>query len=68
MFICVFRRYRAMRVIPPARGSTRELRLLRARRERPRNRRAAERRYEFSSSDVACHVTLPLGVIHAMEG
>src|SRR5262245_26057773 len=42
--------------------------LLRMRRERPRGRRAAERGYEFSSSDVACHVTLRLGVIHAMEG
>jgi transposase len=41
--------------------------LLRARRERP-GRRAAERRQEFSSSDVACHVTLRLGVIHATEG
>jgi hypothetical protein len=35
-------------------------RLLRARRERPRGR-AAERGKEFSSSDVACHVTLRLG-------
>ena len=41
--------------------------LLRARRERP-SRRAAERGQEFSSFDVACHVTLRLGVIHAMEG
>jgi hypothetical protein len=41
--------------------------LLRARCERPR-RRAAERGQEFSSSDVACHLTLRLGVIHAMEG
>jgi hypothetical protein len=40
-------------------------RLLRARRERPRGR-AAERGKEFSSSDVACHVTLRLGVIHAV--
>src|SRR5262249_2339463 len=39
------------------------LRLLRARRQRPRCRRAAERCQEFSSSDVACHVTLRLGVI-----
>src|SRR5262249_29311051 len=30
-------------------------------------RRAAERGQEFSSSDVACHVTLRLGVIHAMR-
>src|SRR5262249_59201317 len=43
-------------------------RLLRARCERPRRRCAAERRQEFSPSDVACHVTLRLGVIHAMEG
>jgi hypothetical protein len=40
-------------------------RLLRARRERPCHRRAAERGQEFSSSNVACHVTLRLGVIHA---
>src|SRR5262245_32673259 len=40
--------------------------LLRAQRERPRSR-AAERGQEFSSSDVACHVTLRLGVIHALE-
>src|SRR5262249_52462150 len=43
-------------------------RLLRARRDRPRRRRAAERGQEFSSSDAACHVTLRLGVIHAMAG
>ena len=30
-------------------------------------RRAAEERDEFSSSDAACHPTLRLGVIHAME-
>src|SRR5262245_50254289 len=42
------------------------LALLRPRRERPR-RRAAERGQELSSCDVACHVTLRLGVIHAME-
>src|SRR5262249_6654510 len=41
--------------------------LLRACRERPCSRCAAERRSEFSSSVVACHVTLRLGVIHAME-
>src|SRR5262249_22812334 len=41
--------------------------LLRPRRERPRGRHAAERGQEFSSSEVACHVTLRLGVIHAME-
>jgi hypothetical protein len=29
--------------------------LLGARRKRPRGCRAAERGYEFSSSDVACH-------------
>src|SRR5215471_11407751 len=39
----------------------RHCRLLRARRERPRDRRAAERGYEFSPSDVACHVTLAWG-------
>src|SRR5262249_53741064 len=45
------------------------LTLLRARRERPCSRCAAEQRgLEFSSCDVACHVTLRLGVIHAMEG
>jgi hypothetical protein len=37
------------------------LALLRARRERPRYRYAAERGYEFSPSDVNCHVTLPWG-------
>ena len=42
--------------------------LLRARRERPRGRRATERGQEFSSCDVACHVTLRLGVIHAIKG
>jgi hypothetical protein len=36
--------------------------------EQPRGRRATERRQEFSSFDVACRVTLQLGVIHAMEG
>jgi hypothetical protein len=44
----------------------RPARLLCARRERPHG--AAERGYEFSSFDVACHVTLRLGVIHAIEG
>src|SRR5262249_30650134 len=43
--------------------------LVRPRRRRPRGRRAAEKRgQEFSSSDEACHVTLRLGVIHAMQG
>jgi hypothetical protein len=42
--------------------------LLRARRERPRGRSAEKRGQEFSSLDVACHATLRLGVIHAMEG
>src|SRR5262249_46624703 len=42
--------------------------LLRPRRERPHGRRAAEQGDEFAASDVACHVTLRLGVIHAMEG
>ena len=46
----------------------RRRRLLRTRRKRPNDRRAAEKRGQvFSSSDVACHVTLRLGVIHAME-
>src|SRR5262249_62345725 len=44
----------------------RHRRLLRARRERP-CRRAGERGQEFSSFDMACHVTLRLGVIHAMR-
>src|SRR6516165_9646918 len=43
------------------------LAMLRARRERPRSYCAAERRQEFSSSDVACRVTLRLGVIHEMD-
>ena len=38
--------------------------LLRTRRERTRSRSAKKRGQEFSSSDVACHVTLRLGVIH----
>jgi hypothetical protein len=40
--------------------------LLRVRRERPRRRRGAERGHELSSLDVACHVTLRLGVIYAI--
>src|SRR6516225_10567220 len=44
----------------------RHRRLLRVRRERPRGR-AAECIQQFPPSDVACHVTLRLGVIHAME-
>ena len=40
---------------------------LRAYGERPSGRRAAERGQEFSSFDMACHVTLRLGVIHAMR-
>jgi hypothetical protein len=36
---------------------------LRARRDRPRGRRTAERGYEFSPPDVDCHVTLPWGVM-----
>jgi hypothetical protein len=39
------------------------LALLRARRERPRDSRAANCSYEFSSSDVDCHVTLPWKVM-----
>src|SRR5215831_19370322 len=48
-------------------GCDQTVRLLRLRRKRPR-RRAAKRDYEFSSSDAHCHVTLRLGVMHAMEG
>src|SRR5262245_42080680 len=44
------------------------LALLRARRERPHRCAAEKRGQEFSSFDVACHVTLRLGVVHAMEG
>ena len=47
--------------------SRRLARLLRARRERPRGR-TDEQRDELATTDVACHVTLQLGVIHAMEG
>ena len=44
-------------------------RLLRARRERPRRRRAAQCEYEFSPSDVDCHATPPAGGrVHAIEG
>jgi hypothetical protein len=45
----------------------RHRRLLTARRDRPR-RRTAERGYEFPPSNVDCHVTLPRGHAHAMEG
>jgi hypothetical protein len=41
----------------------RHRRLLRARRERQRDRRTAKRKYELSPFDVACHVTLPWGVM-----
>src|SRR5215471_13034670 len=37
----------------------RHRRLLRARRERPRNRRAAEKRDEIAPSNVTCHAPLP---------
>jgi hypothetical protein len=44
-------------------------RLLPARSKRPRCRRATQRGYEFSPSDVDCHVTLQWGVMPiAMEG
>src|SRR5262249_42702427 len=43
------------------------LALLRPRHERPRSRRTAECGKQFPPSDVACHVTLRLGVIHAIE-
>jgi hypothetical protein len=46
----------------------RHRRLLRASRERPGGRASEQRGQEFSSFDVACHVTLRLGVIHAIEG
>jgi hypothetical protein len=39
---------------------------LRARRERPREHRAAKRDYEFSPPDVDCHVTLYGGHAHAV--
>src|SRR5262249_1473426 len=39
-----------------------------ARRKRPRGSATEKRGQEFSSFNVACHVTLRLGVIHAMEG
>src|SRR5262249_30673680 len=43
-------------------GDTRySVRMLRARRERPRGWQSAERGYKFPSSDVDCHVTLPRG-------
>src|SRR5262249_23371537 len=46
----------------------RHRRLLRAHRERPASRRATEQcGQEFSSSDVACHVTLLSGVIHVLD-
>ena len=44
-------------------------RLLRARRDGPRCRRAAQCEYEFSPSDVHCHATPPArGCAHAIEG
>src|SRR5215471_20832847 len=47
----------------------RHLRLLCARRERPRGCRATEQRgQEFSSSDVACHVTLRFGSFMRWRG
>jgi hypothetical protein len=46
----------------------RQLRLLRVRRKRPPNCRAAKRDNKFSPSDVDCHATLPGGHAHAMEG
>src|SRR5215510_11918364 len=45
----------------PQETNHRHRRLLRARRERPRGCRAAECGQEFSSSYVACHVTLRRG-------
>ena len=41
-------------------------RLLRARRERPRRRRAAEQRDELAASDESCHLIPPAG--RAREG
>ena len=41
----------------------RQRRLLRARSERPRDRRPAEFGYELASSDVECHLTRPTGVM-----
>ncbi len=47
----------------------RHRRLLRARRKRPRGRRAAQCEYEFSPSDVDCHATPPAGGrVHANRG
>jgi hypothetical protein len=45
------------------------VRLLRARRQRPRGCRAAQCEYEFSPSDVDCHATPPAGGrVHAIDG
>jgi hypothetical protein len=42
--------------------------LLRARRERPRRRRAAEKRDELAATDVDCHVILPWEVMLMQHG
>ena len=44
----------------------RHRRLLRARRDRPRRRRAAEQRDELAASDESCHLIPPAG--RATEG
>ena len=41
--------------------------LLRARRERPRSRRAAEQRDELAASDESCHLIPPAGRVQAQE-
>jgi len=53
---------------PARRCAASALALLGARRERPRCRRTAEKRDAIAATDVDCHATLRLGVIHAMEG
>jgi hypothetical protein len=50
-----------MRISTPTRHTLSTL--LRACRKRPCDRRAAKRGYQFSPSDVDCHVTLPRGVV-----
>ena len=47
----------------PEKADHRHWALLRVRRQRPRRRRAAEQRYEFSPSNVDCHETLPWGFL-----
>src|SRR5262249_48021212 len=67
LFECIDE-YRARRCKAATQNSDhRHRRRLRA--PRPGGHRATEQRgQEFSPCDVACHVTLRLGVIHAMDG